>query len=155
MQDLSALVAAGKSKLSNPDIYLTSFMAQVTPDTTDPQWQLHFYNPLEDTVYTYDAETGEIEGPSDVLKKEDFVPELDIAQVRVSFEEALKKALEEAAPEREFVRIIVLLQTIDDDAVWNITFMNKQYHALNIRLDAGDAHLIKKEPFQLFHYDQK
>ncbi len=143
------------AKLENKDVYLTSFMSIIKEKEETPKWLLHFYNQIEDNMYTYNYETKELKGPEEVFKEEEFVPELTLEEVQISYEKAVEKAFENALPEKEFLKIIVLLQTIEEKPVWNFTFMNKTYHALNIRIDATNGNIIKKEPFELFSFSPK
>ncbi len=141
-----------KAKLENKDVYLTSFLTQIKEKNNIPEWLLHFYNQIEDNMYTYNYNTKELKGPEEVFKEEEFVPELLLEEVNISYEKALEKAFENALPETEFLKVLILLQTIDEKPVWNFTFMNKTYHALNIRIDATNGNVIKKEPFELFSF---
>ncbi len=140
------------AKLENKEVYLTSFMNVLKEKNDIGEWLLHFYNQIEDNMYTYNYNTKELKGPEEVFKEEEFVPELTLEEVNISYEKALEKAFENALPEKEFLKIIVLLQTIEEKPVWNFTFMNKTYHALNIRIDATNGNIIKKEPFELFSF---
>lgn len=140
------------SKLENKEVYLTSFMTQIKEKEEKPKWLLHFYNQIEDNMYTYDYETKELKGPEEVFKEEEFVPELLLEEINISYEKSIEKAFENALPEKEFLKIIVLLQTIEEKPVWNFTFMNKTYHALNVRIDATNGNIIKKEAFELFSF---
>ncbi len=143
------------AKLENKEVYLTSFMNILKEKNDIGEWLLHFYNQIEDNMYTYNYTTKELKGPEEVFKEEEFVPELTLEEVNISYEKALEKAFENALPEKEFLKIIVLLQTIEEKPVWNFTFMNKTYHALNIRIDATNGNIIKKEPFELFSFSPK
>lgn len=151
--DFEGLASKAASELRDADLYLSSFLAQLKQREDEPHWTLNFYNPLDDSMYTYEADTGLVDGPHEVLKQADFVPELELKSVSVSYEDALAKAFEAALPEKDFVRIVVLLQTIDDHATWNITFMNQQFHSLNVRIDAATGRVMAVEPFELFRFD--
>lgn len=151
--DFEGLASKAVSELRDADLYLTSFVAQIASQDEEPRWSLNFYNPLDDSMYTYDAESGIVDGPHEVLKQADFVPELELGNVSVSYEDALSSAYGAAAPETDFVRVIVLLQTIDDHETWNITFMNRQFHSLNVRVDATSGRVTSVEPFELFRFD--
>ena len=151
--DLSELATRARVAVKNDDAYLTSFMTQFAVRTDALEWSVHFYNPLTDSMYTFDATNGEVRGPDEVLKQADFIPELDVSHVTVPIEDALDAAYEAALPESSFVRIIVLLQVLDDVETWNITFMNERFHSLNVRIDATDGRVIATEPFELFGFD--
>ena len=153
---MSLLELAKNARLAvkNEDAYLTSFMTQLSDRKDAIRWSVHFYDPLADSMYTYDEQSGEVYGPDEVLKQADFIPELDVNNVTVPVEEALDAAYEAALPESTFVRVIVLLQVLDELETWNITFMNERFHSLNVRIDATSGRLIAKEPFELFSFDQ-
>lgn len=151
--DLSTLAAQARSAITSDDAYLTSFMTQLEKRDDDPSWSIHFYDPLADSMFTYDVANGEVRGPDEVLKQADFIPELDVSHVTVSFKDALDAAYEAALPETAFVRIIVLLQVLDELETWNVTFMNERFHSLNVRIDATSGRVLSKEPFELFSFD--
>jgi hypothetical protein len=151
--ELFELAAHAKNAISNDEVYLTSFMTQLVTRADEPVWSLHFYDPLADAIYTYDAQTGEVRGPDEVLKEGSFIPELEIGNVTVSFSEAIDSAYEAALPETAFVRVIILLQVLDEVETWNVTFMNERFHSLNVRIDATSGRIISKEPFELFGFD--
>ena len=151
--DLSELASRARAAITSEDAYLSSFMTQVVSADDEPVWSVHFYDPLADAMFTFDATSGEVRGPDEVLKQADFIPELDVSHVTVPFAEALKAAFEAALPETAFVRIIVLLQVLDELETWNVTFMNERFHSLNVRIDATSGRVIAKEPFELFRFD--
>ena len=152
--DLSEHVSRAKKALGNDDLYLTSFMTQIASRDDAPAWSLHFYDPIADAIYTYDDPSSSVRGPDEVLKQADFIPELDVEHVTVPYEDALASAYEAALPETSFVRVIILLQVLDELETWNITFMNERFHSLNVRIDATSGRVISKEPFELFSFDQ-
>jgi hypothetical protein len=151
--DLFDIAKRARAAVENDDAYLTSFMTQFATRADAYEWSVHFYDPLGDSMYTYDASTGEVRGPDEVLKQADFIPELDPNHVTVMIERALDAAYEAALPETAFVRVIVLLQVLDELETWNITFMNERFHSLNVRIDATSGRVIAKEPFELFGFD--
>jgi len=153
MNNFSELRDAALKKVGKDDLYLTSFLANVKGADDNPSWTVNLYNQLEDNMYSYDSATEEFSGPQEVFKEQDFIPELEIEEVKIEFSEAIKSALKEALPETEFSKIIAILQNIDGKNVWNFTLMNKSFHILNVRIDAESGNLIKKEPINLVQFD--
>lgn len=153
MQFFSELREKALKEVGNDDLYLTSFLANVEDATKDPDWTVNLYNPLEDNIYSYDSSSKEFTGPHEVFKEQDFIPELELEEVKIDFHTALKQALKEALPETEFTKIIAILQNIDGKNVWNFTLMNKSFHILNVRIDASNGNLLKKEPINLVEFE--
>jgi uncharacterized membrane protein YkoI len=152
MISLQEIKRKAEMAVDTSDAYLTSFLCQIDSENHNSQWIVHFYDQLHDTMYSYDNENSRVQGPLEIFKEQDFVPELDLDDVKVSFEDAVRIARENALPGKDFKRIIIILQTIEDVPIWNITLLSASFHALNVRIDARDGNMIRKEPIELFEH---
>jgi uncharacterized membrane protein YkoI len=155
MDELLEIKKEATKAMNNSDSYLTSFLCQLDGNSMDTRWIIHFYDPIHDTMFSFDNETKEVQGPLEIFKEQDFVPELDLDTVHIEFEEAIKLAIENALPAKDFKKTVVVLQTIEDVPVWNITLLAATFHALNIRIDARDGDILRKEPIELFDWKSK
>ncbi|MFT4309013.1 MAG: hypothetical protein ACMXYL_00830 [Candidatus Woesearchaeota archaeon] len=141
------LKAVGKS-----DAYLTSFYCHIDSDNNHSEWIVHYYDQINDMMYSYNANTKSVQGPLEVFKEQDFVPELDLDEVNCELDDALETAREAALPVKDYKKIVVVLQTIEEFPVWNITLLSSSLQALNVRIDARHGDLIRKEPIELFEF---
>lgn len=109
-------------------------------------WQVGFYNKKEDCVVSFDIGDKIVKTESKAFKRaEHEVGELKIEDVKIDFEEALERARKfqkEKFPGNHPVKTIMLLQTIDGRAIWNITFVTAAFNVLNIKLNAKDNQVI-------------
>ncbi|MBW3014225.1 hypothetical protein KY335_03210 [Candidatus Woesearchaeota archaeon] len=130
--------------------YLAHFFIMLN-DKYEPmtRWQVGFYNKENDHVVSFDVDKKIVKTESRAFKHvEHKVSELKLAEVKVDFEEALdiaKNLLKEKFPGNAPVKIVVLLQTIEGVATWNVTFITAAFNVLNIKLNASDKKIIHHE----------
>ena len=89
------------------------------------------------------------------VKKEDTnVKGLELKDVKVELEEALKVANKIRAEKYKVdsSKIIVLLQKLDAGQVWNITYITNTLSTLNIKLDCDSGDVLSEELIPLTNY---
>ncbi len=131
-------------KCTHQTAYLVHFFYMTGLDI-----QIGYYEPEEDAITTFmicGTNTIHKNLSSDVFKEEKSVAKLFFDYVQLSFEDAMEKAVK--LQKKKFqtdkpTKEIVLLQTINDKPVYNITFVTETFFLLNIRLDAHDGTLLE------------
>ena len=122
-------------KKSNPKAYLTSAFAM--PTDTEKEWLISYYNHKTETITTFSTETKK--STEDAFKKEKTIPELKLEEVKISEQEALKTAktsLEINYKEKDPQKTIIVLQKLEDEPLWNITYITPTFKVANIRISA-------------------
>ena len=125
----------------NPGYYLahvfhTSGKGEVT--------QVGYYNPDKDRVVVFDVSATIQQQPEDeVFKEHPAVNKLDLGQVKIDLEQALKTAdeLHQKKHAAELItQKIIILQNLNG-LVYNITHVTRTFNIFNIKIDAvtGDV----------------
>lgn len=130
---------------NNPDSYLTHAFCMHDGTSID-EWQYGFYNKSRDRIATFvlDDEI-KLMPESEVLKKDDLLNQLDIDNVEMEVDDALKKAKE--CQEEKYkgqlpMKTIILLQHLKEGLVWNITYLTISFKTLNIKVSAIDGSIV-------------
>ncbi len=122
----------------------------------DAVWQIDFYDENSDKITSYmmDKEIKVNENSEAFKKPETKVEELNIKEVKTSFDEAYKKSkkiIESKAEEPE--KVIVLLQK-QKIPVWNISFITKKFNILNVRINASNGRLMEEKLISLLSFKE-
>jgi hypothetical protein len=95
----------------------------------------------------------------EVFKKpESKIHELKLTKVKVTAEQAVDKAekLQKSKySEHPVMKRIIILQNIEKGTVYNITFVTKTFHTLNIKIDAATARVKEHKLTSLFDFARK
>lgn len=130
-------------RAEHPQDYLSSCFTLIAKNST-PVWQFHYYNKKEDTITAFDVKkTISQEQPSKIFKKPgEPVEELQLAQVKIPCEEALKKvsALEKYRHENFTEKIIILQQL--SQPTWNLSLISSSYNLLNVKISAISGEIL-------------
>ena len=130
------------------DYYLAYMFASSKDD-----WQVGYYNKNGDNMTTFQVSEAVSKLPeSEVFKEKKTVKELDLEKVKVDFEEAVNKCVEEHSklhPMGVVSKQIIILQHLKQGQVWNVTFLTTTMNTTNIKLDSSTGKIISKETFSL------
>ena len=133
-------------KEQHKDAYLAHFFI-----ISENEVQLGYYEPKTDTMWTFTPGITNIAEDKEIFKEEKTIPALEISQVKIGVEEAKQKAQEyqkEKYPRDPISKNIVVLQTLDGKAIYNMTLITLTFKMLNLRIDAttGEVVLEKMQP---------
>ncbi len=145
-QELEATAFYKEWKQKHPDTYLAHFFI-----ISDTEMQLGYYEQATDTIWTFTPGITNIAEDKEIFKEEKTIPALEISQVKIGVEEAKQKAQEyqkEKYPRDPISKNIVVLQTLDGKAIYNMTLITLTFKMLNLRIDAttGEVVLEKMQP---------
>ncbi|MFH1638016.1 MAG: hypothetical protein ABIB71_06330 [Candidatus Woesearchaeota archaeon] len=136
-------------KKENPGSYLASAFITAHPGKIEEaELEISFYSPKTEKI------TGFLMKESISRKKEDTVFQKEKAVVQELKMEDMKTTLEDAAETLESMRadrypgdipskLIIVLQVIEDKAVWNMTILTNTLKVWNLRIDAGTLEVLK------------
>lgn len=111
-------------------------------DLKDKNWQIDFYDSKKDEMITYSINGGINVEKSKAFTKDYDIKELNIDDVKVSLDDALKKGDEMLKNHNDrAAKIIVILQVLDK-LIWNVTYMTNNFNVLNVKVDAVDGKII-------------
>lgn len=116
-------------------------------------WEIAFYDPDKDKVVVFVDEKTKKE--DEVFKKEgDTVEELNLDEVKVSFEESsaiFKENLNILFPSTIIGDGFVVLQTIKGKTFWNFTFINKALQFINIKINSVNGKIESHQTVELIN----
>ena len=125
-------------KKKHPDAYLVHCFC--TYDKEQSPWQVGYYSKESRKITSFTAVEEIIMLPEDeAFREEGHVPKLREQDIKLTVEEALAQA--EAVREEQHraevvTKRIIILQSIDGKALWNVTLVTHAFTLLNVRVDA-------------------
>jgi len=137
------------NNLSNKikDIYF-SYALIMDEDNKNISWQLGFYNKSTDKIITFMVDKDEIkmEKEEEIFKKPGMdVRPVDIEEVKIPYNEILKKAVEfqkNKYPQELVNKTIAILQNLEEYGnIWNITYVMHSFKTLNIKINAENGEI--------------
>ena len=130
LDDVKEIVKQVKEK----DRYLVSCFL------LEGKWRVDFYSSKEHVIYTYFDNNGKLEMQKDEIfqKEKHDLEELDLSKVKIHYKEALEKVTKNAD------KFIIILQSINKKAVWNITLLTTEFKVYNLKVDASNGEKIEE-----------
>lgn len=137
-----------KWKKNHSKSYLSHFFCQLDNQfKIVSEWQIGLFDSETNkiTVFVLLKETDfEIKPEEDVFKKEESqVEPLEMKNLKISFEKAIeifKANYQEFFPKSVLGGGFVIVQSLDERTLWNLTFITKEIKFVNIKIDtrSGD-----------------
>lgn len=130
-------------------------------DGLQSEWQLGYYVFTKDTMFTFFIQDPiKVSPESEVFKHpEAKVLRLDPYLVEAQLDQVLEKCgklIESEYKGQIPDQTIVILQHLEGlGQVWNITFVTKQLHTLNIKVDAKSAEVKEHKLTNIFSFVQE
>ncbi len=115
--------------------------------------QFDFYDKKKDkiTSFTLGEKIKEVNSEADVFKEENTtVNELDLEEVKVSWQESLKKARTLLEHESESKIILVLQKS--DVPFWNVSLLTTIFNLLNVKVNAQTGEVIEHKKVSLLSF---
>ncbi len=140
-------------KKSNTDVYLTSAFSMFSEEE-EKEWLISYYNGKKDTITTF---SGESSTEEEAFKKEGGIPELKLEDVKMSEEDALKaaKAVLTNNYSEKPQKVVMVLQNLDSEVLWNLTFITVAFKVVNVRLSAFSGKVISHNASAISDFMQK
>lgn len=107
--------------------------------------EIGFYHPDSHTVTSFDLGTFEEKPHQEVFTKDPMIPELKMDKVSVDLEDALEIARahqKKEYPHDSIAKEIAILQCLDKEPLYNITFVTTTLKTMNIRVDAHTKKIL-------------
>lgn len=130
-----------------PDGYLASCF-KMGDSKLDAAWQFDFYSLKTNKMTSFRMDKGiEVQKDQDILSKGNPPRELELSKAKLGFYKVLSLAnarLKKKLPSESVNNEIVILQELDDRAVWNITLLTSAFNVMNLRIDALDGNILSE-----------
>jgi uncharacterized membrane protein YkoI len=135
-------------KKQYPDSYLVHFFVM------NDKIQIGYYDKKSDTITTFllgDEITKTVD--AEIFKEHKTIPPLNLNNVSISLHKAkeIVKNLMKKYPD-PITKEITILQTIEKEPVYNMTFITSTFKMLNIKLNAKTGELLKEEMQSLMQW---
>ncbi len=131
-----------KWKAAHKDFFLAHVIAE------KENFQFGFYNPRENSVASFAiSKSGvDFQPEQQVVRSEEEILPLEMGEVKIELEKALKKAGEEFSsryPGEKEVQKLVLLQNSKKGPLWNITFISpRTLKGYNYKVSATSGEVV-------------
>jgi hypothetical protein len=143
-----------------PHYYLVHVFRIIDNDAPS-NWQIGYYSKDTDkiVVFEYNNDMVMMHSPEDALKKEEYIQQLNIENLKLSHDNIIDII-------NEFYRVnykydllskaIYLLQNLPEHGqVWNVTIITHNYSVINIKMDAATGDVLKHEKHNLMEWGAK
>ncbi len=117
-------------------------------------WQFDFYDESNKEITSYLMESKiKVTENLEVFKKEETeVEQLNLNEVELSIEKALKISEEILEKEKEkSTKIIIILQQ-KDRSLWNISYVTTKFNLINIKIDAKTGEIVENTSASLLSF---
>lgn len=134
-----------KFKAVHKDSYLVHVFAMKKNNVLEKQ--VGYFDPHTQKITTFSTEPIKLIGSDEALSENGVINKLDIKEIEVTLEDALKKTRE--LLEKEYVgqtvtQEICILQHLNAQ-LWNITLVTAAFSMINIRIDAKTGTILSHE----------
>jgi|TARA_B100002003_G_scaffold249384_1_gene285586 hypothetical protein len=145
-------------KEKNKESYLANVFRMEGAKDLD-EWQVGYYN-KDGTVTSFTVGEGiKILPDQEIFQKEKkAVHELDVSEVKIDLDQALDAAKEfqkEKLKGNDPSKIMVVVQNIAGNTLYNITYITITFNTLNMKIDAGTGEMIDHEITPMLQFQGK
>lgn len=141
----------------NKACYLTHGFIMVDP-TIKQEWQIGYYHPDNEIISSFNVNGSVTKNPdAEAFKKEGKIEKLVVDKIKISLQEAEKKA--DAVQDEKYrahtpTKKIFIIQKLDVGQVWNITYVTKTFSTLNIKVDSDTGKVVSDDLVSLFKVEK-
>jgi len=139
----------------NDDAYLTSAFAMYS-EGQKKDWLASYYNSKNEKMTTFSL--SDEKGHDDAFKKEKEIPKLKLLEVKINDDtavEAANKVLQDNYAGEKVQRTILVLQKLETEPLWNVTFITTTLKVVNIKLSAVSGKEISHSMSNISDFMQK
>jgi hypothetical protein len=138
-----------KDFISKHPYYYLVHVFTIDDSENSDVWQIGYYSKNTDKiiVFEYHNDLISIHPEADALKKEEYIQPLDLKELTISKEDAVRicsSLLANNYSNELPSKTIILLQNLPEyGQVWNITIVTLALNVINIKIDATNGNVIK------------
>ncbi len=143
----------------HPHYYLVHVFTTVDSESVENNlWQIGYYSKDTDRIVVFEGNEGLIfiHPPAEALKKEAYIQKLDLQELQVSRDEAIKTCnatIKDNYPKELFSKAICLLQNLPEfGQIWNITIVTLALGVINVKIDAISGEVLKHTKENLMNW---
>lgn len=132
-----------KWKEKNSDFYLVHLFFDDNPP------QVGYYSPKKDSIVTFVADDEVTMNPeSEVFKEKKIIKELVLSDVKLKIAQINQKTktfVSENYKNELISKNILILQVLENNPIYNVTYFTKAFKTLNIKIDAKTGEIVSHE----------
>lgn len=139
----------------NEDACLTSAFSMYS-EGEKREWLASYYNCKSEKMTTFSLNNEK--GHEEAFKKEKDIPKLKLFEVKINDDkavEAANKILHANYPGEKVQRTIMVLQKLETEPLWNVTFITATLKVVNIKLSAINAKKISHSMSNISDFMQR
>lgn len=137
--------------------YLTHFFCPISAQgELKSAWEIGYFTPSSQkmTIFIQLPQKGfEIKPEDDVFKKpDDTIEPLDVSNIKISYDEALRLVLEKAPaefPQEILGDGFVVMQSLKGKVLWNFTFITKSLKFANLKINTKTKKIEDRQVVEL------
>lgn len=149
------IVMRSEKEFSSEGFFLSHVFKMYETSDND-NWQVGFYSEEKDAVVPVEIEGDTIRvGQESEIFRKDKINKLVMDDVKLDISDALGKAnllQKEKYSVHNPVKIIVILQTIPEGTVYNITYITQSFKTLNIKVSAITGDIVADKLLSIFDF---
>ena len=139
-----------KTLQENPDIFLSNgFIIYENENST---WQLGYYSKEKNKFFNFVLKEKIYAEESQKFSEEE-VKKLNLKKIKTDIKDILliiEKNRKKKYSLEKIEKIIIILQTIKNQTIWNTTCLTKNFKTINIKINAINKKLISSEIKSIF-----
>ncbi len=120
--------------------------------------QAGFYNPETEKMTTFMLTGSRVQKieEQEVLKKEGRIQKLEPSKIKLTIDEALKKAKKAFDKYKETpIKTFFIIQNAEEHTMYNITYMTQTLKTVNIKIDAETGEIFKQSSQKLIDFPKQ
>ena len=143
----------------NKKSYL-AHLYKMVDDANRGVWQIGYYNENNTiTTFVIEGEDIKIIPEQEIFQKvKKKVRKLDLKSVKVDIAKAMdiaEKFQKKNSPMNEALKIMVVLQNVADNTIYNISYMTKSFNTLNMKIDSSSGKVLSHELIPMMQFTGK
>lgn len=139
-------------KKQHPAAYLAHFFI-----TSENEVQVGYYEEQADTIWTFTPGQELLTEDKEIFKEQKTIPKLELSDVNISVTQVQQKAIEfqkEKYPGDPISKQIIVLQTLENTAMYNMTLITLTFKMLNLRINAATGAVISEKMHPIMNFVQ-
>lgn len=126
----------------NPKSYLSGMFLN------EGKWEFDFYCPEKHKITTFSLDQNDVVvKPAEKIfqKEEKVIHKIDLDKIKINLDMALDivdELFEKKGVSEQINKKIIILQNIDGNEVWNITYLTSCFNIMNVKIDAVSGKIV-------------
>ncbi len=144
-----------KTLQENPDIFLSNGF--IIYEDENSSWQLGYYSPQKNKFFNFILKEKIYVEESEKFSEEE-VKKLNLKKIKTGIKEILliiEKHRKKKYSLEKIEKIIIILQTIKNQTVWNTTCITKSFKTINTKINAINKKIISSQLKSVFDFKKK